>query len=84
MKSRVDRLIVDFFREHARMVTLLEKMEQLKEDLINENIHKIHREFLDSIKILQQTRLTERTAILQQLRGGGGGGHYDEKRGFVL
>uniref|UniRef100_A0A915N371 Uncharacterized protein n=1 Tax=Meloidogyne javanica TaxID=6303 RepID=A0A915N371_MELJA len=78
--SRVDRLIVDFFREHARMVTLLEKMEQLKEDLINENIHKIHREFLDSIKILQQTRLTERTAILQQLRGGGGGGHYDEKR----
>ncbi|KAL7069586.1 hypothetical protein ACQ4LE_011200 [Meloidogyne hapla] len=78
--SRVDRLIVDFFREHARMVTLLEKMEQLKEDLINENIHKIHREFLDSIKILQQTRLTERTAILQQLRGGGGISHYDEKR----
>lgn len=28
--SRVDRLIVDFFREHARISTLLTKMEQLR------------------------------------------------------
>lgn len=28
--SRVDRLVVDFFREHARLVTLLSKMEQLR------------------------------------------------------
>lgn len=77
-------MIVDFFREHARMVTLLEKMEQLKEDncLINEDVHKIHREFLDSIRLLQQTRLAERTAILQQLRGLNC--NYDEKRGLFF
>uniref|UniRef100_A0A183BW33 Uncharacterized protein n=2 Tax=Globodera pallida TaxID=36090 RepID=A0A183BW33_GLOPA len=67
--SRVDRLIVDFFREHARVVTLLAKMEQLRGTPMPDEVHQTHRQFLDSIRMLQQNRLNERTAILQQLRG---------------
>jgi hypothetical protein len=78
--SRVDRLIVDFFREHARVVTLLGKMEQLKgEGSLPEEVHQVHRQFLDSIRLLQQNRLNERTAILQQLRGEVG--RYNEEKG---
>ncbi|KAL3118033.1 hypothetical protein niasHT_005276 [Heterodera trifolii] len=76
--SRVDRLIVDFFREHARVVTLLAKMEQLRGAPMCEEVHRIHRQFLDSIRMLQQSRLNERTAILQQLRGEVG--RYSEDR----
>ena len=77
--SRVDRLIVDFFREHARVVTLLAKMEQLRDGAMPEQVHQVHRQFLDAIRLLQQNRLAERTAILQQLRGEVG--RYNEERG---
>ncbi|VDM27749.1 unnamed protein product [Toxocara canis] len=67
--SRIDRLIVDFFREHARVVTLLSKMEQLRDCALPRAVHNALRALLDSIKVLQQCRLNERQLILQQLRG---------------
>uniref|UniRef100_A0A914D057 Uncharacterized protein n=1 Tax=Acrobeloides nanus TaxID=290746 RepID=A0A914D057_9BILA len=70
--SRIDRLVVDFFREHARVVTLLGKMEQLRGGPLPEEVHSVMRNLLDAIRWLQQCRLSERTAILQQLRGEAG------------
>ncbi|VDK71067.1 unnamed protein product [Litomosoides sigmodontis] len=67
--SRIDRLIVDFFREHARVVTLLTKMEQLREAPLPLAVHVALRELHDAIKVLQQCRINERHAILQHLRG---------------
>lgn len=67
--SRVDRLIVDFFREHARIVTLLGKMEQLRGSPLPTSVHSILATLLQAVTVLQQCRHTERNAILQQLRG---------------
>lgn len=67
--SRIDRLVVDFFREHARVVTLLGKMEQLREESLDNKIHDVMRELLNAIRGLQQCRLSERCAILNHLRG---------------
>ncbi|KAI1724654.1 meiosis-specific coiled-coil domain-containing protein MEIOC domain-containing protein [Ditylenchus destructor] len=76
--SRIDRLVVDFFREHARVVTLLGKMEQLRGEPLDSEVHSVMKVFLDSIRILQQARLSERTAILHQLRGDVG--RYNEEK----
>ncbi|KJH48323.1 hypothetical protein DICVIV_05564 [Dictyocaulus viviparus] len=67
--SRVDRLIVDFFREHARITTLLTKMEQLRGAPLPSPVHQALKELLDAVTVLQHCRHHERTAILQQLRG---------------
>ncbi|KAI6215491.1 hypothetical protein M3Y94_00390700 [Aphelenchoides besseyi] len=75
--SRIDRLVVDFFREHARVITLLCRMEQLRGSTFDENLHQTMREWLDSIRLLQQRRLCERNAILNHLHGDGS---YDEER----
>lgn len=80
--SRVDRLVVDFFREHARMVTLLGKMEQLRGAPFDDKVHQVMRELLDAVRVLQQRRLNERTAILQQLRGDIG--RYNEEKGELF
>ncbi|TKR64292.1 hypothetical protein L596_024854 [Steinernema carpocapsae] len=76
--SRVDRLVVDFFREHARVVTLLAKMEQLREAPLPVEVHETLKGLLDAIRLLQQCRLNERTAIIQQLRGDIG--RYNEEK----
>lgn len=80
--SRIDRLVVDYFREHARVVTLLTKMEQLRGAVLPNSIHQVMRSFLDAIRLLQQVRLGERNAILNQLRGEIG--LYDEDKGYFL
>ncbi|CAI4228963.1 unnamed protein product [Auanema sp. JU1783] len=67
--SRVDRLIVDFFREHARISTLLGKMEQLRGQPLLPSVHLTLKELLDAVTFLQHCRASERNAILQQLRG---------------
>lgn len=58
-----------FCREHARVVTLLTKMEQLREAPLPFAVHAALRELHDAIKVLQQCRINERQAILQHLRG---------------
>lgn len=67
--SRTDRIIVDFFREHARISTLLAKMEQLRGNILPPEIHRVMSEFYEAVTLLQQTRNNERNVILQQLRG---------------
>ncbi|CAD5214964.1 unnamed protein product [Bursaphelenchus okinawaensis] len=76
--SRVDRLVVDFFREHARVITLISRMEQLRGVQFGDKVHETLRELLDSIRLLQQRRLSERNAILSHLRGDVG--TYDEEK----
>uniref|UniRef100_A0A1I7ZX16 PAT1 domain-containing protein n=1 Tax=Steinernema glaseri TaxID=37863 RepID=A0A1I7ZX16_9BILA len=76
--SRVDRLVVDFFREHARVVTLLGKMEQLRDSSLPLEVHETLKGLMDAIRLLQQCRLNERTAIIQQLRGDLG--RYNEEK----
>uniref|UniRef100_A0A0N4ZVL0 Meiosis-specific coiled-coil domain-containing protein MEIOC-like n=1 Tax=Parastrongyloides trichosuri TaxID=131310 RepID=A0A0N4ZVL0_PARTI len=66
---KVDRLIVDYFREHARVTTLLSKMIQLRGQPMPPIIHDVMAEFLDAIKNLQKMRLQERENILSHLRG---------------
>ncbi|KAI6177590.1 hypothetical protein M3Y97_00924300 [Aphelenchoides bicaudatus] len=67
--SRIDRLVVDFFREHARVITLLCRMEELRGVQFDQNLHKVMLELLDSIRLLQQRRLSERNSILSHLSG---------------
>ncbi|CAB3402067.1 unnamed protein product [Caenorhabditis bovis] len=67
--SKVDRLIVDFFREHARISTLVAKMEQLTMSSMPSAVHQTLAELLDAITMLQTHRNVERNVILQRLRG---------------
>ncbi|CEF66195.1 Protein of unknown function DUF4582 family-containing protein [Strongyloides ratti] len=66
---KIDRLIVDYFREHARVTTLLSKMIQLREKPMPPIVHEVMAEFLGAIKNLQKMRLQERENILSYLRG---------------
>lgn len=65
--SRVDRLVVDFFREHARLVTLLSKMEELRGIPSSPRAIDALSQLHSAVSLLQQCRLQERAAILQQL-----------------
>ncbi|KAG8192026.1 hypothetical protein JTE90_001751 [Oedothorax gibbosus] len=57
--SRVDRLIIDELREHAKMVTLIAKMEQLRKVAVHPNIHAAMEDWLDSIRGVQARRRDE-------------------------
>ncbi|XP_033207762.1 uncharacterized protein LOC117167151 isoform X2 [Belonocnema kinseyi] len=59
--SRVDRLIVDHMREHARVITLIAKMERLRGASMNQRIHKAMEHWLETIKIVQECRKQEIT-----------------------
>ncbi|CAJ0578844.1 unnamed protein product, partial [Mesorhabditis spiculigera] len=79
--SRLDRLIVDFHREHARLVTLLGKMEVLRREPLPLSIHNAHAHLQRAVAVLQNCRQTERALILQTLRGEMV--HYDEEKEAV-
>ena len=59
--SRLDRLIVDYFREHARVVTLLSRIEQLLCAQLPARVHQTMAEWMNALKQLQQCRYRERT-----------------------
>ncbi|GFN90274.1 meiosis-specific coiled-coil domain-containing protein meioc [Plakobranchus ocellatus] len=68
--SRVDRLIVDCFREHARIVTLVEKMERLRSISIHTNVHATLTTWLDSIRRVQACRKDEIVNSANRQRAG--------------
>lgn len=57
--SRVDRLIVDMLREHARVITLVAKMENLRGERLPNNISVKMQNWLDAIKRVQSCRKEE-------------------------
>ncbi|KAK3922477.1 Meiosis-specific coiled-coil domain-containing protein MEIOC [Frankliniella fusca] len=57
--SRVDRLIVDQYREHGRVITLIAKMERLRGAPIHPRIRKSMEAWLESIKKVQTKRREE-------------------------
>ncbi|XP_076669232.1 uncharacterized protein LOC143369322 isoform X1 [Andrena cerasifolii] len=57
--SRVDRLIIDYLREHARVITLIAKMERLRGTTMNQRVHKAMENWLEAIKFVQECRKRE-------------------------
>ncbi|KAL0100428.1 hypothetical protein PUN28_019639 [Cardiocondyla obscurior] len=57
--SRVDRLIIDYLREHARVITLIAKMERLRGTTMNQRVHKAMEHWLEAIKYVQECRKQE-------------------------
>uniref|UniRef100_A0A914W2Q6 Uncharacterized protein n=1 Tax=Plectus sambesii TaxID=2011161 RepID=A0A914W2Q6_9BILA len=55
--------------EALQVITLLAKMEQLRNEPLSRSVHGAMRELVDAVKLLQQCRLQERANIFQQLRG---------------
>lgn len=72
--TRVDRLIVDQLREHARILTLAHKMEALRGGRsLSPSIHDSIASWLDSIKQVQKSRMDE---ILNTVQGNIVGLHF--------
>ncbi|KAL4228789.1 hypothetical protein ACF0H5_011829 [Mactra antiquata] len=76
--SRVDRLVVDSFKEHARIITLVEKMEKLREMNIHPSIHSSLERWLEGIRKVQARRKEEIVNAANRHRNGGPRQH-DEK-----
>ncbi|XP_029634388.1 probable serine/threonine-protein kinase DDB_G0282963 isoform X1 [Octopus sinensis] len=57
--SRVDKLVVDSFKEQARVKTLIDKMEKLKNTLLHLNIHLTLEKWYEGIRKVQACRSEE-------------------------
>ncbi|KRZ11245.1 Uncharacterized protein T11_16248 [Trichinella zimbabwensis] len=63
--SRIDRMLIDYFREHARVITLLQKMEWLRSETLNSRIYEAVRAWFSAMKQLQTLRITERNTFIR-------------------
>ncbi|GAB1606409.1 probable serine/threonine-protein kinase DDB_G0282963 [Argonauta hians] len=57
--SRVDKMVVDSFKEQARVKTLIDKMEKLKNTLLHRNIHLTLEKWHEGIRKVQACRSEE-------------------------
>ncbi|KAH3699664.1 uncharacterized protein LOC127859462 [Dreissena polymorpha] len=69
--SRVDRLVVDSFKEHARIITLIEKMEKLRDMNIHASVHSALERWLEGIRKVQARRKEEIVNAANRNRNGG-------------
>ncbi|XP_070175038.1 serine-rich adhesin for platelets-like [Littorina saxatilis] len=68
--SRVDRLIVDSFREHARIITLVDKMEKLRDMTVHANVQSCLDKWLEGIRKVQARRKEEIVNAANRHRAG--------------
>ncbi|CAG2167251.1 unnamed protein product [Oppiella nova] len=57
--SKIDKMITDMSREHAKVVTIVATMEQLKDREFSEDIHNCVQKWVDIIRVLQMKRKVE-------------------------
>ncbi|XP_064643556.1 uncharacterized protein LOC135497655 [Lineus longissimus] len=69
--SRVDRLVVDSLREHARVITLINKMERLRDEPLHSNIHSAMERWIEGIRKVQARRKEEIVNATNRHRNGG-------------
>ncbi|XP_021372804.1 uncharacterized protein LOC110462890 isoform X2 [Mizuhopecten yessoensis] len=81
--SRVDRLVVDSFKEHARILTLIDKMERLMGAGLHPNIHSALERWLEGIRKVQARRKEEIVNATNRNRNGGPR-HQDDKDVLAL
>ncbi|XP_033733360.1 uncharacterized protein LOC117322510 [Pecten maximus] len=81
--SRVDRLVVDSFKEHARILTLIDKMERLMGAGLHPNIHSALERWLEGVRKVQARRKEEIVNATNRNRNGGPR-HQDDKDVLAL
>ncbi|XP_069119556.1 uncharacterized protein [Argopecten irradians] len=81
--SRVDRLVVDSFKEHARILTLIDKMERLMGTGLHPNIHSALERWLEGVRKVQARRKEEIVNATNRNRNGGPR-HQDDKDVLAL
>uniref|UniRef100_T1JKE6 Uncharacterized protein n=1 Tax=Strigamia maritima TaxID=126957 RepID=T1JKE6_STRMM len=77
--SRVDRLIVDERREHARVITLVAKMERLRNVPVHNNIHTAMEQWLEAISKVHARRRDEIVNATNRQRTGNGSRIQEDK-----
>lgn len=77
--SRVDRLIVDERREHARVITLVAKMERLRNVQVHNNIHTAMEQWLEAISKVHARRRDEIVNATNRQRTGNGSRIQEDK-----
>lgn len=77
--SRVDRLIVDERREHARVITLVAKMERLRNVSLHNNIHTAMEQWLEAISKVHARRRDEIVNATNRQRTGNGSRIQEDK-----
>ena len=65
--TRVDKLIIDSLREHARVVTLLAKMEKLRGFPLSPEVHATLTHWLDCVLMVQERRRKEMVGVMDPL-----------------
>ena len=62
--TRVDKLVIDSLREHARVVTLLAKMEKLRGFPLTPGVHTTLTKWLDCVLMVQDRRRKELMSLM--------------------